>query len=124
MTLVPRFGSKGGLTLNNPMSVAPCAGADVFDYEASFLSAIGNAKRLHILRLLAEGEISVTVLAEEVGLSQSATSQHLAVLRDQELVQTRRVSQTIYYSLQSSAVRIMLDTLTEIFGSRHRAQVA
>lgn len=100
------------------MSAPTLAEVDAFDYEASFLSAIGNAKRLHILRLLAEGETSVTALAEEVGLSQSATSQHLAVLRDQDLVHTRRVSQTIYYSIQSSAVRIMLETLTDLFGSR------
>ncbi|MBB5662367.1 DNA-binding transcriptional ArsR family regulator [Rhizobium leguminosarum] len=59
-------------------------------------------------------------LAEEVGLSQSSTSQHLAILREQGLVQTRRVAQTIFYSLQSGTARTMLDTLAEIFGSRRR----
>ncbi|MBP2448264.1 DNA-binding transcriptional ArsR family regulator [Rhizobium leguminosarum] len=59
----------------------------------------------------------MTVLADEVGLSQSSTSQHLAILREQGLVQTRRAAQTIYYSLQSSAARTMLDTLADIFGS-------
>lgn len=100
------------------MTTETNAELDVLDYQASFLNAIGNAKRLHILGLLAEGEVSVTVLSEEVGLSQSATSQHLAVLRDQGLVKTRRESQTVYYSIQSDAVRTMLGTLAEIFGSR------
>jgi len=106
--------------LNNQSSVAPSPKTNAFDTEATFLSAIGNSKRLHILHLLSEGEMSVTVLADEVGLSQSSTSQHLAILRDQELVQTRRAAQTIYYSLQSDGVRAMLDTLADIFGSHRR----
>ncbi|ANK88793.1 MULTISPECIES: ArsR/SmtB family transcription factor [Rhizobium] len=106
--------------MNNQSSVAPSPKTNAFDNEANFLSAMGNAKRLHILHLLTEGEMSVTVLADEVGLSQSSTSQHLAILRDQELVQTRRAAQTIYYSLQSDGVRAMLDTLADIFGSHRR----
>lgn len=105
--------------MNNQSSTAPFPETTAFDNEASFLSAMGNAKRLHMLHLLAEGEMSVTVLADEVGLSQSSTSQHLAILREQELVQTRRAAQTIYYSLQSGAARAMLDALADIFGS-HR----
>lgn len=97
---------------------------DTFDGEANFLSVIGNAKRLHILHLLAKGELSVGTLAEEITLSQSATSQHLALLRDQDLVQPRRVSQTIYYSLRSDAVRIMLDTLADIFGRCRHSKLA
>ncbi|MEI1248495.1 ArsR/SmtB family transcription factor [Rhizobium aouanii] len=106
--------------MNNQSSAAPSPETNAFDNEANFLSAMGNAKRLHILHLLAEGEMSVSVLANEVGLSQSSTSQHLAILREQELVQTRRDAQTIYYSLQSGAARAVLDTLADIFGSyRH-----
>ncbi|KEC70203.1 transcriptional regulator, ArsR family [Rhizobium leguminosarum bv. phaseoli CCGM1] len=63
----------------------------------------------------------MTDLADEVGLSQSSTSQHLAILREHGLVQTRRVAQTIYYSLQSGMARTMLDTLADIFGSRRRS---
>ncbi|OWV91940.1 ArsR family transcriptional regulator [Rhizobium sp. N122] len=107
--------------MNTPSPAAPSPGTNAFDIEANFLSAMGNAKRLHILHLLTEGEVSVTVLADEVGLSQSSTSQHLAILREQGLVQTRRAAQTIYYSLQSGTAKTMLDTLTDIFGSRRRA---
>ncbi|NEJ69736.1 metalloregulator ArsR/SmtB family transcription factor [Rhizobium phaseoli] len=107
----------------NQSPAAPAPEANAFDIEANFLSAMGNAKRLHILHLLTEGEVSVTVLADEVGLSQSSTSQHLAILREQGLVQTRRSAQTIFYSLQSGTARTMLDTLADIFGSDHRSPV-
>ncbi|MGV4797311.1 metalloregulator ArsR/SmtB family transcription factor [Rhizobium sp. F40D2] len=107
--------------MNNRSLTAPSPETNAFDIEANFLSAMGNAKRLHILHVLTEGEVSVTDLAEEVGLSQSSTSQHLAILREQGLVQTRRVAQTIFYSLQSGTARTMLDTLADIFGSPRRA---
>ncbi|QKK27253.1 ArsR/SmtB family transcription factor [Rhizobium hidalgonense] len=106
--------------MNNRSPAAPSPDTSAFDIQASFLSAMGNAKRLHILHLLTDGEVSVTVLADEVGLSQSSTSQHLAILREQGLVQTRRAAQTIFYSLQSGSARRMLDTLADIFGSHRR----
>nr|WP_205933783.1 metalloregulator ArsR/SmtB family transcription factor [Rhizobium leguminosarum] len=123
MTWCPALVPQGDLAVNNQSSTAPSPETNAFENEANFLSAMGNAKRLHILHLLAEGEMSVSVLADEVGLSQSSTSQHLAILREQELVQTRRAAQTIYYSLQSGAARAMLDTLADIFGSYSRTEV-
>lgn len=54
-------------------------------------------------------------LADRVQLSQSAISQHLAILRDAEIVAVRRSSQTRYYSLKSQAARTLLNTLSEIF---------
>ncbi|OWV72666.1 ArsR family transcriptional regulator [Rhizobium sp. R339] len=109
--------------MNNRPPAAPSPEVNPFDNEANLLSAMGNAKRLHILHLLTEGEMSVSILADEVGLSQSSTSQHLAILREQDLVQTRRAAQTIYYSLQSGAARAVLDTLADIFGSHPRTGV-
>lgn len=63
------------------------------------LKGLANENRLIILCVLAEGEYSVGQLNQRIDLSQSALSQHLAVLREQGLVQTRRESQTIYYRL-------------------------
>jgi DNA-binding transcriptional ArsR family regulator len=57
-------------------------------------------------------------MAEEVGLSQSALSQHLARLRSEKIVATRRDAQTIYYSLRSNEVLAILLTLDEAYG-RH-----
>jgi len=66
---------------------------------AQMLKALANENRLMLLCTLSEGELSVGQLNEQVDLSQSALSQHLAVLRRDGLVATRRESQTIYYSL-------------------------
>jgi DNA-binding transcriptional ArsR family regulator len=65
----------------------------------ALLRALANRHRLMILCTLSQGEMAVSALNERVPLSQSALSQHLAVLRADGLVKTRRESQTIYYSV-------------------------
>ena len=82
---------------------------------AGLLSAMANPKRLMILCSLVEGEVPVGVLASQVGLSQSALSQHLSKLRAQKLVKTRRDAQTIYYSSTSEQVIKILQTLEDIY---------
>ena len=82
---------------------------------AGLLSAMANPRRLMVLCKLIDGEKSVTALADGVGLSQSALSQHLAKLREKNLVSTRRDAQTIYYSLASSEVRGVISTLYGIY---------
>jgi DNA-binding transcriptional ArsR family regulator len=74
--------------------------AEHVDSAASLLRAMANPHRLQILCLLGEGELSVGSLNERIPLSQSALSQHLAVLRDDGLVATRRESQSIRYRVQ------------------------
>lgn len=64
---------------------------------ARFMRAMGNAHRLMLLCALSEGELSVSQLNARIPLSQSALSQHLAVLREEQLVTTRRESQNIFY---------------------------
>ncbi len=85
------------------------------EIASDFLSAMANPKRLLILKVLVEGEIAVGALANQVGLSQSALSQHLSKLRAQNLVTTRRDAQTIYYSSKSDAVLTILDALDRIY---------
>jgi DNA-binding transcriptional ArsR family regulator len=87
------------------------------DEAADLLSAMSNAKRLLILCNLVEGEMPVGQLAEMVGLSQSALSQHLAKLRARRLVATRRDAQTIYYSIASDSVYHVLQTIGDIFAA-------
>ena len=82
---------------------------------AGLLSAMANPKRLMILCSLVKGEVPVGVLASQVGLSQSALSQHLSKLRAQKLVKTRRDAQTIYYSSTSESVMKVLETLEDIY---------
>jgi ArsR family transcriptional regulator len=82
---------------------------------AQLLRALANERRLMILCQLGEGELSVGALQARVGLSQSALSQHLALLREDGIVATRRASQTIFYRIADpSAVRI-ISTLADIF---------
>lgn len=82
---------------------------------SEFLKALGNEKRLVILCYLLAGECSVGSLNEKLPLSQSALSQHLAVLRKDNLVKTRRDSQTIYYSIADEKVKILIETLHGFF---------
>lgn len=87
--------------------------------EASeLLTAMANEKRLLILCQLLKGEMSVNVLAEKVGMNQSALSQQLSKLRALKLVDTRREAQQIYYRLTSSPARQLLETLYGIFCAR------
>ena len=79
------------------------------------LKALANENRLMILCLLAEGERSVGQVNEGVDLSQSALSQHLAVLRSEGLVTTRRDAQTIYYSLAEGPARQVIGLLHDIY---------
>ena len=82
---------------------------------STVLKAMSNENRLLILYHLAQGEHSVGELCDLVGLSQSALSQHLAKLRRDGLVHTRRAAQTVYYRVTSDEVLRLLDTLHELF---------
>jgi DNA-binding transcriptional ArsR family regulator len=82
---------------------------------AGLMKALGNESRLMILCVLAEGERSVSDLNTIVPLSQSALSQQLARLRQQGLVETRRESQTIYYSLANGPTDRIINLLHDIY---------
>ncbi|WP_421932174.1 ArsR/SmtB family transcription factor [Phenylobacterium sp.] len=82
---------------------------------AKLLRALGNERRLLILCQLGDGERSVGELQPRVGLSQSALSQHLAVLREEGIVATRRDAQTIWYRIADPAAMRVVATLAEIF---------
>lgn len=84
---------------------------------AGLMKALGNESRLMILCALASGEHSVSELNEIVPLSQSALSQQLARLRQQGLVETRRESQTIFYSLAPGPTDRVIHLLHDIFCS-------
>lgn len=80
-----------------------------------FLKALANAHRLMVLCELLKGEACVTELQNAVGLSQSSLSQHLARLRQDAFVKTRRESRTIYYSLADQRVKRMIALLHDLF---------
>ncbi len=83
---------------------------------AALLRVVGNEHRLLVLCLLIErGEASVGTLLEQVDLSQSALSQHLARMRDEGLVAFRRDAQTLYYRIADPAVEQLVAALKAIF---------
>src|SRR3546814_7481 len=82
---------------------------------ANLLRMLANERRLMILCQLAEGELCVGQLQLRVGLSQSALSQHLAIMREQKIVATRRVGQSIYYRISDPAALQVIATLADLF---------
>lgn len=100
---------------NTTQLLAPSVFEAKAEVAASLLKAMSNPHRLMVLCRLGASEASVGELQEDSGLSQSALSQHLAVLRERELVETRREAQTIYYRLADPAVRDVIETLMKIY---------
>lgn len=94
----------------DPLALAMKAG----EAEA-LLKAIANSHRLMILCELQQGEVCVTELQRAIGLGQSSLSQHLARLRKDGIVKTRRDSRVIYYSLADARLLRVIRTLSELF---------
>lgn len=92
---------------------------------AALLRALANEQRLLILCHLSEGERSVGELNDRLPLSQSALSQHLAVLREGGIVATRREGQSVFYSLVDGPAARVVGTLHDIYckaGTRARGR--
>ncbi len=81
---------------------------------AAKLKIMSHPERLIMLCRMDEGEASVTELVSLSGLSQSAVSQHLALLREEEIVSIRAEAQTRYYSLKDPVVRAIIHSLCDI----------
>ncbi|NIZ03722.1 ArsR/SmtB family transcription factor [Thalassospira lucentensis] len=94
------------------------------EQASTLLKAMSNQSRLLILCQLNQGEKSVGELERIVGLSQSALSQHLARLRRDKLVKTRREAQTIYYSLQGDEALRVIKTLHTLYSDTGNAAAA
>ena len=83
---------------------------------AAFIKAMSNERRLLVLcRLIEVGEASVGALAADVGLSQSALSQHLALLREDGMVETRREAQSVLYRISDTRVERLVMLLHDMF---------
>ncbi|RMF41472.1 MAG: transcriptional regulator [Alphaproteobacteria bacterium] len=88
---------------------------DNADRAGDLLKVMANNNRLLILCQLLGGEKSVHELQEAIGLSQSAISQQLAILRAHRMVSTRRQAQSVFYSLDSPEAAEILRTLYQIY---------
>lgn len=85
------------------------------DHAADLLKSLANPSRLLVVCALVNREHTAGELEALVGLSQSAISQHLARLRRQGVVSTRREGQRIYYALSDHNIKSLLETLHTIY---------
>ena len=107
---MPRSLKKSARTPPSPEQMARHAGE-----AAALLKALAHPARLLVLCQLVEGECSVGELQPITGLSMSALSQHLAVLRDEGLVGVRRQGQSIFYRIADPAAVRVIETLAQIY---------
>ena len=83
--------------------------------KAAIFQALGHPTRIAILELLDKGEISAGALIKELGMEQANVSQHLAVLRSQHLVSTRKVGNQVFYSVRDPLIIEVLDIMRRYF---------
>ena len=91
---------------------------DAANKASELLKNLANKHRLLILCLLAKGEMSVSEIGEHIDLGQSPLSQHLAKLRADGLVKTRKVAQNVFYSLDSREAAEVIMTLHRLYGDK------
>ena len=106
---------KGSPEIEKEIEIGMEAMSQNADAAARLLKMLAHGQRLRVLCLLVNGERSVGQINELIDLSQSALSQHLAKLREEGLVATRRESQTIYYRLNSGPARRIIASLHAIY---------
>ena len=107
---MPRRQSKAGTSAISPEKMAEHA-----DEASKLLRALANPNRLMILCVLSGGEMAVGELNRAVGLSQSALSQHLSILRHDHLVDTRRERQSVYYRLADGPAVRIIERLHDVY---------
>jgi DNA-binding transcriptional ArsR family regulator len=86
----------------------------LFKLQAAISKTMANPLRLAILYFLKDGEKTVNELARLVGASQSNVSQHLALLRQREIVRTRKIGSSVYYRVSSSKISQACDMVREV----------
>ena len=91
---------------------------DMAAHAVELLKAMANERRLMILCQLSEGEKTVSELQAILGLSQSVLSQHLAVLRREKIVRSRKEAQSVSYSLCGDDATKVMQTLHKVFCER------
>lgn len=85
--------------------------------KADFFRALGHPARVRTLELLREGEMSVGDLQVELGLDSSGTSQHLAAMRQQGILEVRREGTSAYYSVRDPRILQLLEAARQVIGS-------
>jgi ArsR family transcriptional regulator len=95
------------------------AGEADIDRASRALKAMSHPLRLKILCTLGEGEVSVQDIVDNVGTSQSNISQHLAILRDKDILATRKDANRVYYKISDPRLLQLIGMMREVFCTRH-----
>lgn len=86
--------------------------------HASVCKGLADPKRLLLISALRDGERSVGELCDQTGIPQTNVSQHLAILRDKNLVASRREGQFVFYQLTSDKITAAMDLLREVMAEQ------
>lgn len=87
------------------------------EYKASIFQALGHTTRIAIVELLRDGELSAGVIQERLGIEQANVSQHLAILRNRQIVTNRKEGNQVFYSLRNPVLVEVLDIMRRYFHS-------
>ena len=90
-----------------------------FQMHAEVCKTLSHAKRLEILGMLRDDELSVTEIVDNMGVSTANVSQHLAVLRNSGILKSRRDGKNIYYSISNRKVIKACDLMQEVLIEQH-----
>jgi ArsR family transcriptional regulator len=86
----------------------------IFELHADVCKVFSNSKRLEILNMLREKEMTASELIEKIGLSKANLSQHMSILKSKEVVLTRRDGVNIYYRISNSKIIQACDLMREV----------
>lgn len=92
-------------------------------YKASVFQALGHPTRIAIVELLRDGELPAGVLQERLGIEQANVSQHLAILRNRQIVSHRKVGNQVLYSVRNPVLIQVLDIMRRYFQSHLKESV-
>lgn len=87
---------------------------NIFELHADVCKVFSNAKRLEILNMLREKEMTASELIEKIGLNKANLSQHMGVLKSKRVVLTRREGVNVYYRISDSRISEACDLMREV----------
>ena len=85
------------------------------EYKASIFQALAHPTRIAILEILREGEMPAGAIQERLGVEQANVSQHLAILRSRQIVNSRKGGNQVFYSLRHKVLIKVLDLMRQYF---------
>ena len=100
-------------------------GCSIFfrSYKAGVFQALGHPTRIAIVELLRDGELSAGVIQERLGIEQANVSQHLAILRNRQILTNRKEGNQVFYSLRNPVLVEVLDIMRRYFQSNLKEAV-